>query len=77
MFVGVDEEPSRAAFGLKASILSGVLLIVSSAIGIATSLSRSDTTMAWLAGLPIVFFVPWVIYSVVQLRKLRSGSAPA
>ena len=75
--MGVEEERSRAAFGLKASILSGVLLIGSSAIGIATSLSRSDTTMAWLAGLPIVFVVPWVIYSGVQLRKLRAGSAPA
>lgn len=76
MVVGVDEERSRAALGLKAAILSGVLLIVSSAIGIATSLNRSDTTMAWVAGLPIIFFVPYVVYSGVQLRKLRSASDP-
>jgi hypothetical protein len=77
MVVGVDEDRSRAAFGLKAAIVSGVLLIVSSASGFATSLSRSDTTMAWLSGLPIIVFVPYVIYSAVQLRKLRSASDSA
>jgi hypothetical protein len=74
--VGVDEERSRAVFGLKAAILSGVLVIVSSAIGVTMALSRSGTTMAWLAGLPIIFFVPYVILSAVHLRRLRSTSDP-